>query len=78
MILEDVTSFRLHDISKRLLSGGLPPFSVQKEISGTEVQEWVDSFWAKDIQELFRVEKRDVTVEFLGLNDAIERFSGIK
>jgi hypothetical protein len=67
MILEDVRSFLLKDISKRLLNGGLPPFSVQERISGTEVQEWVDSYWAKDVQELFRVERRASFMKFFEL-----------
>lgn len=67
MILEDVRSFLLKDISKRLLNGGLPPFSVQEKLSGHEVQEWVESYWAKDIQELFRVERRSSFMKFFEL-----------
>jgi hypothetical protein len=67
MILEDVRSFLKQDIPKRLLSGGLPPFSVQEKISGNEIQEWVDSYWAKDIQELFRVERRASFMRFFEL-----------
>jgi uncharacterized protein len=66
MILEDIWSFK-QDVPKRLLNGGLPPFSLQEKVSGDEIQEWVDSYWAKDIQELFRVERRASFMRFFEL-----------
>jgi hypothetical protein len=45
-------------LDHRLLRGGLPPFYLADEAPDREVQEWMDSYWAKDIAELFRLERR--------------------
>jgi hypothetical protein len=36
----------------------MPPFFLEKELPEKDFQEWMDAFWAKDIQELFRLERR--------------------
>ncbi len=54
----DLAAFGQEGISHRLLHGGLPPFFLAKTLPEAEFQEWVDSYWAKDIQELFRLERR--------------------
>src|SRR5439155_12273231 len=46
------------DLPHRLLHGGLPPFFLSPELEERDFQEWMDAFWAKDIQELFRLERR--------------------
>jgi predicted AAA+ superfamily ATPase len=51
----------------RLLHGGLPPFFLAPRPPEKEFQEWVDAFWAKDIQELFRLEKRHSFQRFVEL-----------
>ena len=58
MILQDLADFGNTDISHRLLRGGLPPFFLASESPDREFQEWMDAYWAKDIQELFRLERR--------------------
>lgn len=58
MIAEDMAAFKNTDIKHRLLRGGIPPFFMTKEMPEKEYQEWIDSVWAKDIQELFRLERR--------------------
>jgi hypothetical protein len=58
MIAEDAVAFKNTDIKHRLLRGGIPPFFMAKEMAEKEYQEWIDSVWAKDIQELFRLERR--------------------
>lgn len=58
MIAEDMAAFKNTDIKHRLLRGGIPPFFMAKETPEKEYQEWIDSVWAKDIQELFRLERR--------------------
>lgn len=45
-------------IQHRLARGGLPPFFLGKASPEREYQEWLDAYWAKDVQELFRLEKR--------------------
>jgi predicted AAA+ superfamily ATPase len=46
------------DLDRRLLHGGLPPFYLSDPPTESDFQEWMDAYWAKDIQELFRVERR--------------------
>jgi len=67
MILEDNILFGNQKIEHRMLNGGLPPFFLFKEIPERDYQEWMDSFWAKDIQELFRLEKRASFQRFIEL-----------
>jgi uncharacterized protein len=56
--LADMESFQVLDMKRRMLRGGLPPFLLSKEFPEQDFQEWVDAYWAKDIQELFRLERR--------------------
>lgn len=42
----------------RLLRGGLPPALLAQNLDLDFYAEWMDSFYARDVQELFRVEKR--------------------
>lgn len=58
MILSDVESFGGTDYKHRFLYGGLPPFFMHHKYPEHNFQDWIDAFWAKDIQELFRLEKR--------------------
>lgn len=67
MVLEDLKDFQNTDIKHRFLHGGLPPFFMAGEIPEREFQEWMDSHWAKDIQELFRLERRYSFLKFLEL-----------
>ena len=45
-------------LAHRFLHGGLPPFFLADEPPERDFQEWMDAYWAKDIQELFRLERR--------------------
>jgi len=67
MISEDMSDFRKKDIKKRLHSGGLPPFILSNKYSEKDYIEWLDSFWARDIQELFHLEKRYSFMKFIEL-----------
>lgn len=58
MIAEDLRAFGKPSLPNRLARGGLPPFFLATKPLEREYQEWVDAFWAKDIQELFRLERR--------------------
>jgi len=58
MIVGDLEDFGRPDLGRRLLRGGLPPFFLSGGYPDREFQEWMDAFWAKDIQELFRLERR--------------------
>lgn len=58
MISDDLKDFGRADMKHRLHRGGLPPFFLAEESPEREFQEWMDAYWAKDIQELFRLERR--------------------
>ncbi len=58
MISDDLVDFGCTDMTHRLHRGGLPPFFLSKRSLERDFQEWMDAFWAKDIQELFRLERR--------------------
>lgn len=58
MISADLADFGQLELSHRLLRGGLPPFFIADELPERDFQDWVDAYWAKDIQELFRLERR--------------------
>ncbi len=51
-------------VDDRMRFGGLPRFLIEKIADETEYQEWLDQFWAKDVSELFRVEKRHSFMKF--------------
>lgn len=54
----DLDAFGGRGLDRRFLRGGLPPFFLTDEAVETELQEWVDAYWAKDVLELFRLERR--------------------
>ena len=61
-------------LPQRLARGGLPSFFLE-EAGEREAQEWLDAFWAKDVQELFRLERRASFARFVEL--VIARSGGI-
>jgi len=67
MTREDLEDFGNRDIKHRFLHGGLPPFFLSDEIPERDFQEWMDAYWAKDIQELFRLERRYSFLRFAEL-----------
>lgn len=58
MIATDLVDFGVEDLTHRLLRGGLPPFFISDDLPERDFQDWIDAYWAKDIQELFRLERR--------------------
>lgn len=58
MMSVDLADFGSPDLEHRLLHGGLPPFFLSEDVPERDFQEWMDAYWAKDIQELFRLERR--------------------
>lgn len=58
MVLADLDDFENRDLSHRLLRGGVPPFFLAEALPERDFQEWVDAYWAKDVLELFRLERR--------------------
>src|SRR3989338_8560964 len=64
---QDLIDFKKTDLIFRMHRGGLPPFFLAHEYPEYSFQEWMDSFWAKDIQELFRLERRYSFQKFMEL-----------
>jgi predicted AAA+ superfamily ATPase len=67
MSLRDLEDAKLPDLKRRLRRGGLPPFFLPEHLEERDFQEWMDAYWAKDIQELFRLERRDSFLQFTEL-----------
>jgi predicted AAA+ superfamily ATPase len=58
MLLSEMNLFGPVDLYHRFLFGGFPAFFMQKHIPEKDFQEWIDSYWAKDIQDFFSVGKQ--------------------
>jgi predicted AAA+ superfamily ATPase len=67
MSTKDLVEFKNEDLDHRFLRGGLPPFFLSNDVPDREFQEWMDAYWAKDIQELFRLERRSSFQSFVEL-----------
>lgn len=65
--------FNIKDIDHRLLHGGLPEPLLSKKKDPAFFSEWIDSFYARDIQELFGIRNR---VGFIKLLHLLLRQSG--
>ena len=55
---ECLREFRIKDLDRRLLHGGLPEPLLARRKDPSFFSEWIDSYYARDIQELFRVRNR--------------------
>lgn len=66
-IAKDCEAFGIESIDRRMLNGGLPSFVLGKSVLDTEYQEWLNSYWARDLQELFVVDKRGSFFKFIEL-----------
>lgn len=65
--LADLEAFGSTNIRTRLERGGLPPFFLAASLPEADFQEWMDAYWSRDIQELFRLEKRHSFKRFVEL-----------
>jgi len=73
VLAEELHTFGITDIQLRLLRGGLPDALLSETLDESLYSEWMDSYFARDVQELFRVEKR---TGFLRLLQLLLRNSG--
>jgi uncharacterized protein len=73
VLAEELPAFGVTDIRDRLARGGLPPALLAEERPREFYSEWMDSYFARDVQELFRLEKRGA---FLKLLELVLRQSG--
>lgn len=67
MTVRDMADFGSPELGHRFLFGGLPPFFLAPSPSGRHFQEWLDAYWAKDVQELFRLERRSAFIKLAEL-----------
>jgi len=70
---EELPAFGVTDVRERLLRGGLPPALLAPKHNPEFYAEWLDSYFARDVQELFRLEKR---AGFLRVLELLMRQSG--
>ncbi len=64
VMTRDLVDFAAPDVHARLLRGGLPPHLLLESHPEREFQDWMDAYWAKDIQELFRLGRRQAFTRF--------------
>lgn len=55
------------DRTRRFLHGGLPGFFLAERRDDRDYAEWLEAFWARDILELFRLERRSSFLKFAEL-----------
>jgi predicted AAA+ superfamily ATPase len=67
LLLVELPAFSDDGLRHRLLHGGLPPYFTATALPESDFSEWTDAYWAKDIQELFRVGKRSSFQKFAEL-----------
>ncbi len=73
ILAEELSAFDVLDLRERLLKGGLPPALLAKGRDSEFYGEWLDSYFARDVQELFRLNKRG---DFLRFVELVLRQSG--
>jgi uncharacterized protein len=73
VLAEELLAFGVADLRERLRRGGLPPALLSARSDPEFYSEWLDSYFARDVQELFRVGRR---TEFLRLVELLLRQSG--
>ena len=67
VLFSELDEFKVGSLKKRLLHGGLPENLLSDEFPEKDFVEWMDAYWARDIQELFRLEKRSAFLRLLEL-----------
>lgn len=66
-LVSEAPLFGVSELQRRMVHGGLPPFLLEEKLIEGDFQEWLSSYWAKDIQELFRLESRHSFIKFTEL-----------
>jgi hypothetical protein len=65
---ECTDNFNIKDLDRRLLRGGLPEPLLSETKNEEFFSEWMDSFYARDIQELFEIRNRTGFMKLLHLS----------
>lgn len=58
LLLQEISAFGNDNVRHRLFFGGLPSFFAAQHFPEDDFREWIDAYWAKDIQDMFSVGKR--------------------
>ena len=58
LLLQEIHDFGNDNIRHRLFFGGLPSFFAAPHFPEEDFHEWIDAYWAKDIQDMFSIGKR--------------------
>lgn len=72
-LVSEIVNHGEFDLDRRLLHGGLPPAYLTNTLNDVFYTEWMDSYWAKDVQELFVIDRK---TSFLKLAELLLRQSG--
>ena len=67
VLAEELVAFGVPSLERRLLHGGLPEALLAEAPPADLFAEWLDSYFARDVQELFRLEKRGAFLRFVEL-----------
>lgn len=67
VLAEELPAFGIADLRDRLLKGGLPSALLDDAHQPEFYAEWLDSYFARDVQELFRLNKRSAFLRFVEL-----------
>lgn len=67
LLLNEMDDFDGKSLQHRMLFGGLPDFFMANVLPEQDYLEWIDAYWARDIQELFHLEKKHSFQKFTEL-----------
>jgi predicted AAA+ superfamily ATPase len=67
VLASELAAFGVTSLDRRLLHGGLPEALRAPRPPADLFSEWLDSYFARDVQELFRLEKRGPFLRFVEL-----------
>jgi len=67
VLFRELETFGVESLIHRLRNGGLPENLLAETFPEKDYAEWTQAFWARDIQELFRLEKRDAFLKLMEL-----------
>ncbi|MCI0651353.1 MAG: ATP-binding protein [Planctomycetes bacterium] len=67
VLADELAAFGVRELTFRLLRGGLPPALLAKRVEPEFYAEWLDSYFARDVQELFHLRQRAAFLRVLEL-----------
>jgi len=66
--LSDLRAFDMLDnLDRRMLYGGMPELALSSRLKDDDYLEWMDAYWAKDLQELYSIGKKASFFRFFEL-----------